>query len=43
MILKGLKNIILKYSLKSNFKVMNNQAEYEVLIASLQPTKEIRA
>ena len=39
--LKGLNDMILEYSLKFNFKAINNQAKYEALIASLQLAKEI--
>ena len=34
---------MLEYSLKIDFKVTNNQVEYEALVASLQLAKEIRA
>ena len=40
---EGLNDIILKYSLKFNFKVMNNQVEYKALITTLQLAKEIGA
>ena len=42
MILKGPNNITLKYSLKFDFKAMN-QAKYEALIIGLQIVKDIRA
>ena len=35
IILEGSDNIIFKYSLKFDFKVMDNQMEYEVLVAIL--------
>ena len=34
VILKGLNDIALEYSLKFSFQAMNNQAEYEALVAS---------
>ena len=43
VILKGSNDIMLEYSLKFNFKVMNNQVEYEALIARLQLLKEVGA
>ena len=41
VILEGPNDIVLKYSLKFDFKTTNNQAEYEALVASLQLAKEI--
>ena len=41
MILKGSNDINLKYSLKFNFRVTNNQAKYEALVADLQLAKEV--
>ena len=35
IILKGLDDIILKYSLKFDFKVISNQAKYEALVVGL--------
>ena len=43
VVLKGPNDIMLEYSLKFNFKVMNNQVEYEMLVAGLQLTNEIGA
>ena len=43
VILKGLNVIVLEYSLKFNFKVTNNQVEYEVLVVGLQLGKQIGA
>ena len=41
MILEGLDDITLKYSFKFNFRAMNNQVEYEALVANLQLAKEV--
>ena len=41
VILEGLNNLVLEYSLKSDFKATNNQVEYKVLVAGLQLAKEI--
>ena len=35
VILEGSNKIVLKYSLKFDFKATNNQAEYEALVAGL--------
>ena len=43
VILKGLKDIMLKYSLKTDFKATNNQAEYKALVVGLQLANEIGA
>ena len=42
VILEGPNDVVLKYSLKFNFKATNNQAKYEVLLVSLQLAKEVR-
>ena len=42
VILEGLNNKILEYSLKFDFKAINNLAKYKSLVASLQLAKEIR-
>ena len=41
IILKGPDNVTLEQALKLNFKASNNQAEYEVLIASLKLAREV--
>ena len=43
IILKGPDNVTLEQALKLNFKASNNQAEYEVLIASLKLAREVGA
>ena len=43
IILKGPDNITLEQPLKLNFRAVNNQAEYKVLIASLKLAREVRA
>ena len=43
IILKGLKNVILEQALKLNFKALNNQAEYEALIAGLKLARDVGA
>jgi len=43
IILEGPGNVISKQALKLNFKALNNQAEYEALIASLKLAKEVGA
>ena len=43
IILKGSNNITLEQSLKINFRALNNQAEYEALIAGLKLVREIGA
>ena len=40
IILKGLKQASLKYSLKFEFKATNNESKYEVLIANLKLSKK---
>ena len=42
VILEGPYNIVLEYFLRFDFKVTNNQAEYETLVVGLKLTKEIR-
>ena len=43
IILEGPDNVTLEQALKLNFKVSNNQAEYEALIVGLKPIKEVGA
>ena len=43
IILEGPDNVTLEQALKLNFKVLNNQGEYEALIVGLKPTKEVGA
>ena len=43
VILEGLNYIMLEYYLKFNFKVTNNQLEYDVIVARLQLTREVEA
>ena len=41
VILEGLNGIMLEYSLKFNFRVINNQVEYKALVVDLQLAKEV--
>ena len=41
VILEGPNGITLEYLLKFDFQAINNQAEYEALVASLQLAKEV--
>ena len=43
VILEGLDDIMLEYSLKFNFKVTNNQAKYKTLVVGQQLAKEVGA
>ena len=43
IILEGPNDMVLKYSLKFDFKAKNNQAKYKALIVGLQLAKEILA
>ena len=43
IILEGPNNITLQQALKLNFRASNNQAEYEVLVASLKLAREVEA
>ena len=43
MILEEPNNIVLKYPLKFNFKVINNQEKYEALVVGLHLAKEVGA
>ena len=43
IILEGPDNVTLEQALKLNFKVSNNQAEYEALITCLKLAKEVKA
>ena len=42
IILEGPNGMALKYSLKFDLKVANNQTEYEALVIRLQLVKEVR-
>uniref|UniRef100_A0A0R0EKU3 RNase H type-1 domain-containing protein n=1 Tax=Glycine max TaxID=3847 RepID=A0A0R0EKU3_SOYBN len=43
IILEGPNNITLEQALKLNFRALNNQAEYEALIAGLKLAREVEA
>ena len=43
VILKGMNDITLKYSLKFEFQATNNHAKYKALVAGLQLAKEVEA
>ena len=42
IILEGLNDIVLEYSLNFIFKATNNQVDYNALVATLQLAKEVR-
>lgn len=42
LILINLEWVVIKYTLRFSFKVINNQAEYEALLVGLKIAKELR-
>ena len=40
-LLTNSKGVVIEYALRFNFKIFNNQAEYEALLASLRVVKEL--
>ena len=43
IILEGPNNVTLEQALKLNFRALNNQADYEVLVVGLKLAREVRA